>query len=81
MTMSKNEAADYRIESTGTVVFRLTPVPIKHRHHFQDRALAVAMAVKGVTDPPGSEIRVVHVPSGEVIFRLPAKPQANDDDA
>lgn len=79
MTTQKRESADYRIESTGTVWFRLTPVPGNHRHHFRDRAMAVAMAVKGITDPPGSEIRVVHVPSGEVIFRLPAVRQADGD--
>ncbi|MCW5631571.1 MAG: hypothetical protein KIT47_22060 [Rhodoferax sp.] len=75
--MLNNDIAEYRIESTGTVLFRLTPAPGKQRHHFRDRALAVAMAVKGVTDPPGSEIRVVHVPTGEVIFRMPALPPAS----
>ncbi len=78
--MLKNDIADYRIESTGTVMFRLTPGPGNNLHHFQDRAMAVAMAVKGVTDPPGSEIRVVHVPSGEVIFRVPAVAPANDEE-
>ncbi len=76
--MLNNDIAEYRIESTGTVVFRLTPAPARQRHHFQDRAMAVAMAVKGVTDPPGSEIRVVHVPSGEVIFRMPAMAPTRD---
>jgi hypothetical protein len=34
-----------------------------------DRSLAVAMAVKTRTVPCGGEIRVVHTPTGEVIFR------------
>lgn len=34
-----------------------------------DRSLAVAMAAKTRTVPCGGEIRVVHTPTGEVIFR------------
>jgi hypothetical protein len=34
-----------------------------------DRSLAVAMAAKTRTEPCGGEIRVVHAPTGEVIFR------------
>jgi hypothetical protein len=34
-----------------------------------DRALAVAVAAKSTTWPGGQEIRVVHVPTGEVVFR------------
>ena len=34
-----------------------------------DRSLAVAMAAKTRTVPCGGEIRVVHMPTGEVIFR------------
>lgn len=34
-----------------------------------DRSLAVAMAAKSTTFPCGGEVRVVHTPSGEVIFR------------
>jgi hypothetical protein len=35
-----------------------------------DRALAVSLAAKSFT--ADSEIRVVHVPTGEVVFRKPA---------
>ena len=73
MTINSKKAAHYRIETTGKVLFRLTPGPGNHRHHFQDRAIANAMAAKGITEPPGSEIRVMHVPSGEVIFRMPGE--------
>ncbi|MCB2044263.1 MAG: hypothetical protein KDH48_27630 [Rhodoferax sp.] len=75
------DTADYRVESTGTILFRLMPGPGRQRHQFHDRAIAVAMAVKGVTDPPGAEIRVVHVPTGQVIFRVPAKAAATEDEA
>jgi hypothetical protein len=34
-----------------------------------ERSLAVAMAAKTRTVPCGGEIRVVHTPTGEVIFR------------
>ena len=34
-----------------------------------DRSLAVAMAAKSHSVVRGGEIRVVHLPSGEVIFR------------
>lgn len=34
-----------------------------------DRSLAVAMAAKTRTEPCGGEVRVVHTPTGEVIFR------------
>ncbi len=36
-----------------------------------ERSLAVAMAAKSRTVPCGGEIRVVHTPTGEVIFRKP----------
>lgn len=65
------ETADYRIESTGTVLFRLIPGSAGIDHLFRDRAMAVAMAAKGITDPPGDEIRVVHVPTGKVVFCMP----------
>ena len=34
-----------------------------------DRSLAVALAAKTMTVPCGGEVRVVHTPTGEVIFR------------
>jgi len=45
----------------------------------RNRALAVSLAVKSFT--PSSEIRVVHVPTGEVVLRKPADAQGrwNDD--
>jgi hypothetical protein len=34
-----------------------------------DQAVATVMAAKSMTKPCGHEIRVVHVPTGEVVFR------------
>jgi hypothetical protein len=64
--------ADYRIESASTVSFQLMPQTAGVDLLFGDRAMAVAKAAKGITDPPGNEIRVIHIPSGEVVFRKQA---------
>jgi hypothetical protein len=37
--------------------------------HFYDASQAVAMAAKCVPNPFGDEVRVIHVPTGEVIFK------------
>ncbi|SFC71065.1 hypothetical protein SAMN05216344_13327 [Polaromonas sp. OV174] len=59
---------DYRIESRDPVSGSLLPSP-NVKHLYADYSLAVAVAVKSVADPTRQEIRVVHVPSGEVVFR------------
>ena len=59
--------ADYRIESSAPLAGLLLPRPGAREHLFSSRSLAVAMAAKSTT--PGQEIRVVHVPTGEVVFR------------
>lgn len=64
--------ADYRIESSHPIQFRLLPTPGTSAYLLSDGALAVAMAAKSVTVPPGQEIRVVHIPTGEVVFRKSA---------
>ena len=64
--------ADYRIESNHPVINRLLPRS-QIQTFFRDPSQAVAIAAKCVPTPFGEEVRVVHVPSGEVIFRaLPA---------
>lgn len=65
-------SADYRLESSHPIAGRLLPVSGSRQYLFSDRSLAVAMAAKSVTKPMGEEIRVVHVPTGEVIFRKAA---------
>jgi hypothetical protein len=59
----------FRVESNHQISGRLLSVPDSPKYFFRDRALAVAIAAKSVTKPSGEEIRVVHVPTGEVVFR------------
>jgi hypothetical protein len=60
----------YRIESTHPIVGPLLPyLHTSKSIVITARELAVAMASKSSTEPCGHEIRVVHLPSGEVIFR------------
>jgi len=72
---------DFRVESSHPIASRLFPISGASQYLFSDRALAVAMAAKGVTQPTGQEIRVVHVPTGEIVFRKAASPEAPLDDA
>ena len=62
----------YRIESTHPIVGPLVSGLNNTALYIADRALAVVMAAKSYTLPSGKEIRVVHVPSGEVVFRKTA---------
>lgn len=71
---------DYRIESNQPLAGRLWPLPGAQDHLFSDRSLAVAMAAKSLTSPSGQEIRVVHVPSGEIVFRKTAAERAQPGD-
>lgn len=60
-------SADYRIESSHPIASVLLPHSGSRQYTIRDRALAVAVAAKSRTG--GQEIRVVHVPTGEVVFR------------
>lgn len=62
-------SADYRIESSQPIAHRLWPAHGAQPLAVHDRALAVSLAAKSFSQ--GSEIRVVHVPTGEVVFRKP----------
>jgi hypothetical protein len=71
-------SAEYRIESTQPIAGRFWPTAGSMQLAVKDRALAVSIAAKSFT--PSSEIRVVHVPTGEVVFRKPAqRPMAADE--
>jgi hypothetical protein len=61
-------SAQYRIESTNTSFGSLLPHPA-FDHIYADSSLAVAVAVKSVGDPTRQQVRVVHIPSGEIIFQ------------
>ena len=62
-------SADYRIESTQPIAGRFWPAAGSRQLSVKDRALAISLAAKSFTR--NSEIRVVHVPTGEVVFRKP----------
>jgi hypothetical protein len=64
-------SADYRIESSQPIAGRFWPAKGSMQFAVKDRALAVSLAAKSFTSD--SEIRVVHVPTGEVVFRKPAR--------
>ncbi|WP_427913776.1 hypothetical protein ACPWT1_02100 [Ramlibacter sp. MMS24-I3-19] len=62
-------SGDYRIESSHPIASLLLPTSGEQQYFVRDRALAVTVAAKSTTLPTGQEIRVVHVPTGEVVFR------------
>ncbi len=64
--------ATYRVESTYPMMGPLLPLAGTRFHHLYDRALAIVLAAKSMTKPIGHEIRVVHVPTENVIFRKTA---------
>ena len=64
-------SADYRIESSQPIAGRFWPAQGSRQLAVKDRALAISLAAKSFTR--NSEIRVVHVPTGEVVFRKPAQ--------
>ena len=60
-------SADYRIESSQPLRSRFLPTGTSEQYLVNDRALAVALAAKSFSR--AEEIRVVHVPTGEVVYR------------
>lgn len=64
-------SADYRIESNQPIAGLLWPAKGSQQLSVSSHALAVSLAAKAFTQP-SSEIRVVHVPTGEIVFRKPA---------
>jgi len=61
--------AIYRLESSHPMFGPLLPIAGAKLLMLVDRTLATVMAAKSMTKPCGHEIRVVHAPTGEVIFR------------
>ncbi|HSW18669.1 MAG TPA: hypothetical protein VLJ86_15720 [Ramlibacter sp.] len=62
-------SSQYRIESDRPFATRLLPMTGDRQVMVHDRALAVALAAKSYTSVSGQEIRVVHVPTGEIVYR------------
>jgi hypothetical protein len=58
----------YRIESSRPIVATLPRSPVYSGVMLANRELAVSLAAKSKTRPPGGVVRVVHVPTGEVVF-------------
>ncbi len=64
--------SEYRIESNRPLAGRFGGVPPLAPGRplmVGDRALAVALAAKSFRTECGQEIRVVYVPTGEIVFR------------
>ena len=61
--------ATYRLESSYPMFGPLLPIAGVKLLTLVDYAAATVIAAKSMTKPCGHEIRVVHIPSGEVIFR------------
>jgi hypothetical protein len=59
---------DFRVESSHPISGALWPAPGAAEYAVSSRSVAIALAAKCFV-PQGNEIRVVHVPSGEVVFR------------
>ncbi|MBC7468580.1 MAG: hypothetical protein H7322_04570 [Ramlibacter sp.] len=74
-------SADYRIESSQPLRSRFLPIGPGEHYLVKDRALAVALAAKSFHRASGAEIRVVHVPTGEVVYRKAAfvQPDASEE--
>ncbi|MCY7371666.1 MAG: hypothetical protein LH479_12615 [Polaromonas sp.] len=66
--------ANFRIESRFPLTGSLLPVSLLKRD-YADRSLAVAVAVKSVTDPTCQQVQVVYVPTGEIVFETTSEPQ------
>ena len=66
-------SCDYRIESNAPLHGSLLP-PETFTHLYANCSLAVAVAVKSVADPTSQQVRVVHVPSGEIVFDTQPSP-------
>lgn len=69
--------APYRIESSHPMVGPLLPVSVSSEFFLYDRATAVVVAAKSITNPGGHEIRVVDVRTGEVVYRKTAAFQSS----
>lgn len=62
----------YRIESGDSLKGSLL-LSSNLQHLYTNPSLAVAVAVKSMSDPTHQEVRVVHISSGEIIFRTTAE--------
>ena len=73
-------SAEYRIESSHPLRSNFLPGVAADQYLVKDRALAVALAAKIFNRASGDEIRVVHVPTGEIVYRKAAFVRADEND-
>ena len=73
-------SADYRIESSHPLRSNFLPAAASDQYLVKDRSLAVALAAKSFNRSTGGEIRVVHVPTGEIVYRKAAFVRADEND-
>lgn len=71
----------YRIESNHPMMGPLMPPLGSKFIHIANREFAILLASKSITQPLGHEIRMVHVPTGAIVFRKsePAFSTIGDD--
>ncbi len=62
-------SSEYRIESNCPLSGRWLPLPGDRPFMVGNRELAVSLAAKNFRTVRGQEIRVVHVPTGEIVYR------------
>ena len=75
-------SAEYRIESNSPLSGRFLPQAGGRQFLVGDRGLAVSLAAKSVRAGSGQEIRVVHVPTGEIVFcKREGRPEGSGDEA
>ncbi|MCA3237193.1 MAG: hypothetical protein ACK5RC_15435 [Curvibacter sp.] len=58
----------YKIESSHRIIATLPRSPVYNGELLADRDLAVSLAAKCMTDPPGGLVRVIYVPTGEIVY-------------
>jgi hypothetical protein len=75
--------AEYRIESNQPIAGRLWPAKGSQQYAVRNRDLAISLAAKSFTQPlydqPAGDIRVVHVPTGEVVFTKPGRAEWSEE--
>ena len=63
----------YRVESSHPIIGPFSPSLDATSFLLHDRSLAIVVAAKSITRPRGKEIRVVHTPSGQVVYSKTAQ--------
>ncbi|MEY2617109.1 MAG: hypothetical protein RL522_111 [Pseudomonadota bacterium] len=70
--------AEYRIESDCPLSGRWLPLAGNPPWVVGNRGLAVSLAAKNFRAAGGQEIRVVHVPTGEIVYRKNTDPPSDE---